>query len=125
MAAGESHILFLTEKDVKSLLSMKELIPLIERALGNFSGGPTGGVVQPVRSVVPVQDHGGCADIANTSTLATKIVSNPDPHTRSHFVVGLSSRLIDSMAPLHELMTLMPSVHIYKSIHDHKYHMHC
>ena len=66
MAAGESHILFLTEKDVKSLLSMKELIPLIERALGNFSGGPTGGVVQPVRSVVPVQDHGGCADIANT-----------------------------------------------------------
>lgn len=59
MAAGESKIVFLTEKNVKSLLSMKELIPLIERALGNFSGGASGGVVQPVRSVVPVQDHEG------------------------------------------------------------------
>ena len=38
-------MLFLAEKDVKSLLSMKELIPFIERALGNFSGGPTGGEV--------------------------------------------------------------------------------
>lgn len=106
MAAEESHILFLTEKDVKSLLSMKELIPLIERALGNFSGGSTGGVVQPVRSVVPVQDHGGCADIASYYCIVPdnykRIISNPDPRTRSHFVVGLSSRLIDSMAALHK-----------------------
>ena len=57
----ERSILFLTEKDVRSLLSMKELVPLMEQALGKFSGGANGGIVQPVRSVVPVQEHEGCA----------------------------------------------------------------
>lgn len=56
---AESSILFLTERDVQSLLSMKELVHLIEQALGKFSGGLPGGIVQPVRSVVPVQEHGG------------------------------------------------------------------
>lgn len=60
MAAGEGNIVFLTEETVKSLLALKEIIPLIEKTLGKFSGGTSGGVVQPVRSVVPVQDHGGC-----------------------------------------------------------------
>lgn len=44
----------LTEHDVKSVLSMDDLIDTMESALRSFS---TGGVVQPVRSVIPVSGN--------------------------------------------------------------------
>jgi ornithine cyclodeaminase/alanine dehydrogenase-like protein (mu-crystallin family) len=46
----------LDEEAVQKLLRMEELIPAMERALAELSGGK---VVQPVRTVVPVAEHGG------------------------------------------------------------------
>ena len=54
-----STIRFISESRVKSLLHMRDLIPVIEEALGRFSNKLSGGVVQPVRTLVPVQKHGG------------------------------------------------------------------
>lgn len=48
--------LLLREADVRQLLSMEDTISLMEDALRAFS---TGGVVQPVRTAVPVQPHAG------------------------------------------------------------------
>ncbi len=48
--------LLLREADVRQLLTMEDTIRLMEGALRAFS---TGGVVQPVRTTVPVQPHGG------------------------------------------------------------------
>ena len=52
-------IRFISESRVKSLLQMRDLIPTVEEALGRFSNKSTGGVIQPVRAVVPVQKHAG------------------------------------------------------------------
>src|SRR5437588_5212132 len=41
---------------LRRLLVMRDLVPLMERALAAFS---TGAVVQPVRTVIPVETHGG------------------------------------------------------------------
>lgn len=46
----------LREADVRQLLSMEDTISLMEDALRAFS---TGGVVQPVRTMVPAQSHAG------------------------------------------------------------------
>lgn len=48
--------LLLRESHLRELLAMRELIPLMARTLGAFSSG---GAVQPVRSVVPVERYGG------------------------------------------------------------------
>jgi alanine dehydrogenase len=48
--------MILDEDAVRRLLRMEELIPAMERALGDLSSGK---VVQPVRTLVPVADHGG------------------------------------------------------------------
>jgi ornithine cyclodeaminase/alanine dehydrogenase-like protein (mu-crystallin family) len=48
------RFLLLTEDDVKAVLTMKDLIETMTLALQRFS---TGGVVQPVRSVVTVNPH--------------------------------------------------------------------
>ncbi|MGH2376260.1 MAG: ornithine cyclodeaminase family protein [bacterium] len=48
--------LLLREADVRKLLTMEGTIGLMEEALRAFS---TGGVVQPVRTAVPVQPHAG------------------------------------------------------------------
>ncbi len=47
--------LLLTEADVRAVLSMRDLIATMETALGQFS---TGGVVQPLRTVLDVQRKG-------------------------------------------------------------------
>jgi len=47
---------FLDEDAIRPLLRMEELIPAMERALADFSSGR---VQQPVRSIVPVREHGG------------------------------------------------------------------
>ncbi|XP_070580655.1 ketimine reductase mu-crystallin-like [Ptychodera flava] len=46
-------------ESVRQVLKMEDLIPVIEKAMGNFSKGEEGGVVQPVRAVVPVKEHKG------------------------------------------------------------------
>jgi len=48
--------LLLREDDVRRVLTMEDTIPLMEETLRAFS---TGGTVQPVRTAVPVQRHGG------------------------------------------------------------------
>ncbi len=48
--------LLLREEDVRSVLGIRDAIPLMEDALRSFS---TGGAVQPLRAVVPVAAHGG------------------------------------------------------------------
>lgn len=52
---------FISSEQVESLLNWKELLGRLEKALENFSLGEDGGVVQPVRSVVPVEKHHGYA----------------------------------------------------------------
>ena len=46
----------LEESAVGRLLRMEEVIPAMERALADFSSGT---VVQPVRTMLPVAEHGG------------------------------------------------------------------
>ena len=48
--------ILLTESNVRELLTMRDLVPLMERTLATFSSG---GAVQPVRTVVPVREHQG------------------------------------------------------------------
>ncbi len=48
--------LLLRDPDLRTVLTMRDLVPLMERALAAFS---TGGAVQPVRTAVPVSPHGG------------------------------------------------------------------
>lgn len=48
--------LLLRESHLRELLSMHDLVPLMERTLAAFSSG---GAVQPVRSMVPVRAHSG------------------------------------------------------------------
>jgi ornithine cyclodeaminase/alanine dehydrogenase-like protein (mu-crystallin family) len=48
--------IFLTEDQIRAVLSYEDLIPAIRQALMEFSAGR---VVQPVRSVMKVASHGG------------------------------------------------------------------
>jgi alanine dehydrogenase len=48
--------MFLSEDGVRELLSMRELIPVIARALCDLSSGK---IIQPVRTVLPVAEHNG------------------------------------------------------------------
>lgn len=51
---------YITAGDVDRLVSMGDLIDAIRGALMQFSAGEEeGGVVQPVRTAVPVKEHGG------------------------------------------------------------------
>ncbi|MEA2586366.1 MAG: hypothetical protein QOF33_4451 [Thermomicrobiales bacterium] len=65
----------LDEEAVRHLLDLKELIPVMERALAEFSGGT---VVQPTRVMLPVAEHQGFLGLmpAYTGTaLGVKLVS--------------------------------------------------
>jgi alanine dehydrogenase len=78
--------LFLRESDLRTVLTMRDLIPLMERTLAVFS---TGGAVQPVRTVVPVARHRGFfavmpALLAEPEALGMKAVAvYPDNAARS------------------------------------------
>ena len=50
---------YIPAEEVEKYLKPDELLPVIESALGNFSRGPDGGVVQPVRSVISIEKHKG------------------------------------------------------------------
>jgi len=60
---------------VSDLLRMEEVIPTMERALADFSSGT---VVQPVRTMLPVAEHGGFLGLMPAytgSALGTKLVA--------------------------------------------------
>jgi len=64
---------------VKEVLKYEDLIPVIEGALVNFSARESGGIVQPVRTAVQVEDRGFLlvmpAYSAKDNALAVKLVT--------------------------------------------------
>lgn len=69
--------LLLNEHEVASLLRYEDLVPLMERTLAAFS---TGGTVQPVRSIVRIERHGGLLGtmpgyLADDDALGVKLVT--------------------------------------------------
>jgi ornithine cyclodeaminase/alanine dehydrogenase-like protein (mu-crystallin family) len=64
----------LDERAVRRLLRMEDLIPAMERALADFSSGK---VLQPVRSMLPIADHGGFLGLmpAYAGALGIKLVT--------------------------------------------------
>ncbi|XP_053550733.1 ketimine reductase mu-crystallin isoform X2 [Bombina bombina] len=76
---GEQPIYIGTE-EVEKFLNYPTLIPLLERALIQFSSGSEGGVVQPVRTIVPVAKYRGFLGVmpaysAADDALTTKLVT--------------------------------------------------
>ncbi|MGH8101516.1 MAG: ornithine cyclodeaminase family protein [Chthoniobacterales bacterium] len=74
-------MLFLDEEQVRRHLRMETLIPAMEKALIDFSAGK---VVQPVRSVVPVDPPGGFMGImpALSEGLGLKVVTFYPPNAK-------------------------------------------
>jgi len=66
--------MILDEEAVRDLLRTEELIPAMERALVDLSSGK---VVQPVRTMVPVAEHGGFLGLmpAYAGALGVKLVA--------------------------------------------------
>ncbi|HEY6064984.1 MAG TPA: NAD(P)-binding domain-containing protein [Thermoanaerobaculia bacterium] len=83
-------VAILDENDVRQRLSLRDLIPAVERALSDLSAGR---VVQPLRTVIPVPDHRGFLGVmpAYAGVLGTKLVTffpeNRDVHTHHAIVV--------------------------------------
>lgn len=50
---------YISGDEVRQLVSMSDLIEEVSRGLQWFSAGEEGGVIQPVRSVVPVEKYSG------------------------------------------------------------------
>ena len=63
--------LLLREAHLRDLLTMRELVPLMDRTLAAFS---TGGAVQPLRPVVPVSAHGGLLAVMPAYLVAQEAV---------------------------------------------------
>ncbi len=74
-----SQPLYLDEEQVRQHLRMEELIPVMEKALFDFSAGR---VIQPLRSIIPVDAHGGFFGImpALADGLGLKIVTFYPPN---------------------------------------------
>ncbi|KAM9336021.1 ketimine reductase mu-crystallin [Symphorus nematophorus] len=67
------------EHEVERLLHYRELVPRLEEALGKFSRHDSAEVIQPVRSIVPLQKHSGFLGLMptymeNAGVLCTKLV---------------------------------------------------
>ncbi|XP_030889435.1 ketimine reductase mu-crystallin isoform X2 [Leptonychotes weddellii] len=83
---------FLSAAEVQEhLRSSSLLIPPLEAALANFSSGPDGGVMQPVRTVVPVAKHRGFLGVmpaysAAEDALTTKLVTFYEGHSTASTV---------------------------------------
>jgi alanine dehydrogenase len=56
VAVTSGNVVELDEAAVRRLLRMQDVIPLMERALADFSAGQ---VVQPLRTVLPIEAHRG------------------------------------------------------------------
>jgi alanine dehydrogenase len=87
---GASAVTILDEDAVRRVLSMRDLIPAVERALADLSAGRA---VQPLRTVLPVADHRGFLGVmpAYAGALGAKLVTffpdNRDVHTHHAIVV--------------------------------------
>ncbi|XP_033097727.1 ketimine reductase mu-crystallin-like [Anneissia japonica] len=69
----------ISEHEVEQLINYEELLPLIETAFGKLSMGDDGGVVQPVRSLLPVQEYNGWGIIMPCyydGCMTTKVFTN-------------------------------------------------
>lgn len=83
---------FLSADEVQEhLRSSSLLIPPLETALANFSRGSDGGVMQPVRTVVPVAKHRGFLGVmpaysASEDALTTKLVTFYEGHSNASAV---------------------------------------
>ncbi|XP_077172576.1 ketimine reductase mu-crystallin [Paroedura picta] len=94
MSRGARPPLFLGAEAVdQHFPAADRLVPALEAALADFSRGPAGGVVQPVRTVVPIQKHRGFLgvmpayserDDALTTKLVTFYEDLKDPSVPSH-----------------------------------------
>ncbi|XP_020503829.1 ketimine reductase mu-crystallin [Labrus bergylta] len=67
------------EDEVAELLLYRELIPRLEEALGKFSRRDSAEVIQPVRTIIPLQKHNGFLGLMptymeNDGVLSTKFV---------------------------------------------------
>lgn len=49
----------LNKHEVERCLSYEDLIPRLESVMGKFSKRDSSEIIQPVRSVVPIQQHNG------------------------------------------------------------------
>jgi ornithine cyclodeaminase/alanine dehydrogenase-like protein (mu-crystallin family) len=83
-------MIFLDESRVRAILSMADLIPAMGEALANLSAGTA---VQPVRTVVPVEEHRGFLGLmpAYNKALGAKIVTfyphNQGVHTHNGLIL--------------------------------------
>jgi len=84
----ESAPLFISGSEVKKALeNLEDLITVIQDGFSHFSKGPSGGVVQPVRSIIVVPEHKTYLGVMpaysqSEEALATKIVTfNPNNTT--------------------------------------------
>ncbi|KAM4697441.1 ketimine reductase mu-crystallin [Rhinophrynus dorsalis] len=81
---------FIGAEVVEKYLNYPTLIPLLERALVNFSSGSEGGVVQPVRTIVPVAKYSGFLGVMPAYSIAddaltTKVVTFYEHKTSAEF----------------------------------------
>ncbi|XP_063790489.1 ketimine reductase mu-crystallin [Pseudophryne corroboree] len=81
---------FLGADIVDKYLNYPTLIPLLERALVHFSSGQEGGVVQPIRTIVPVPKYSGFLGVMPAystvdDALTTKVVTFYENKTSSEF----------------------------------------
>ena len=83
--------MILDENDVRRLLKMRDLIPAMERALAELSGGRA---VQPLRTVIPVAEHQGFLGVmpayvsgALGAKLVTFFPNNRDVHTHHAVII--------------------------------------
>ncbi|XP_056627024.1 ketimine reductase mu-crystallin [Triplophysa dalaica] len=70
----------LNKDQVIRLLSLEDLIPRLESAMGKFSRHENSGIIQPVRSVLPINKHHGFLGLmpvymADEGVLCTKLVT--------------------------------------------------
>ncbi|XP_038675762.1 ketimine reductase mu-crystallin isoform X2 [Scyliorhinus canicula] len=90
-------LLYIGSGDVSRLLQYSQLLPVLERALANFSSEGGGGVEQPVRTTLPVPKHKGFLGVmpaysAEDDALVTKLVSfypASSPTTSTHHATVL------------------------------------
>ncbi|XP_068063026.1 ketimine reductase mu-crystallin [Anomalospiza imberbis] len=110
---GSTPPVFIGAEEVeKHLHRASLLLPALEAALANFSAGAAGGVVQPVRTVLPVPRHGGYLGVmpaysAADDALTTKLVT-------------FYEHLKDSSVPSHQATVLLfdPSNGTLKAVLD-------
>uniref|UniRef100_A0A2R9C156 Ketimine reductase mu-crystallin n=1 Tax=Pan paniscus TaxID=9597 RepID=A0A2R9C156_PANPA len=92
---------FLSAAEVEEhLCSSSLLIPPLETALANFSSGPEGGVMQPVRTVVPVTKHRGYLGVMPAYSAAEDALT-------TKLVTFYEDRGITSVVPSHQATVLL------------------